>query len=682
MIDVTAATIAELALKSTVLPIAALLLVRGLRRRSAAERHIVWSAVVVALLAMPFAQRVVSMNVLPRLELGVRASALLAPQPAAPAAVYNRAGIEQSAAERSDGPAGTAPSSEPEGPSAATARLDRDAPRGGEAAGAAAAPLPLGRVLMIGYAGIASLLLARLVAGLVAARTTIGRLDQVKDPTTLALLHDARSRLGLRRSVRLLESPSDRTPWAFGVLAPVVVVPRAFTRWSEDARRNALLHELAHVARFDHATAVLARICAALYWPQPLVWLASRRLALEAERACDDCVLVAGGSRADYAAHLLAVASAMRGARSPSAAYAAMARSTDVAARISAILDADVRRTAMTKPKAAYLALAAAAVLAPIAVVKSQAPVEAVESPRADFGDPILAALASRGPVNSDELGAAVRAYVAQGLDGQAAELIAAYLDPRDRATPGPDEAVAAEGTFACAYCVSQLERSFAARPDAEIEPLLAALDRLEREARETRDGDLLVALAVTFAELDVVASNGLSLSFLLDGVAVGNLSANYKLGAAELLARRGWYEQAKALVEPMQNDAASPALTETIESWLNYFNDQIQAQNELKARLVSAAGDTSEYVPVYKVPPYYPVAAAGERGSVLVQFTVTETGRTKDLEIIESSNPVFNEPALWAAKQFRYAPRIVGGSPVVVEGVRNKITFQPLQPH
>src|SRR5690606_10057247 len=127
----------------------------------------------------------------------------------------------------------------------------------------------------------------------------------------------------------------------------------------------------------------------------------------------------------------------------------------------------------------------------------------------------------------------------------------------------------------------------------------------------------------------------------------------------------RGWYEQAKALVEPMQNDAASPALTETIESWLNYFNDQIQAQNELKARLVSAAGDTSEYVPVYKVPPYYPVAAAGERGSVLVQFTVTETGRTKDLEIIESSNPVFNEPALWAAKQFRYAPRIVGGSPV-----------------
>src|SRR5690606_35654043 len=115
----------------------------------------------------------------------------------------------------------------------------------------------------------------------------------------------------------------DRTPWAFGLLAPVVVVPAGFAGWSTEARRNALLHELAHVARFDYASAVLARICAALYWPQPLVWLASRRLALEAERACDDRVLTAGTSRSDYAAHLLAVASAMSGARRGSPATAA-----------------------------------------------------------------------------------------------------------------------------------------------------------------------------------------------------------------------------------------------------------------------------------------------------------------------------------------------------------------------
>ena len=63
-------------------------------------------------------------------------------------------------------------------------------------------------------------------------------------------------------------------------------------------------------------------------------------------------------------------------------------------------------------------------------------------------------------------------------------------------------------------------------------------------------------------------------------------------------------------------------------------------------------------------------------------QSRVSRAGRRKDLEIIESSNPVFSEPALWVAKQFRYAPRIVGGSPVAVEGVRNRIAFRPPQQH
>src|SRR5690606_33792952 len=115
--------------------------------------------------------------------------------------------------------------------------------------------------------------------------------------------------------------------------------------------------------------------------------------------------------------------------------------------------------------------------------------------------------------------------------------------------------------------------------------------------------------------------------------------------------------------------------------AWLRYFDDNIRSRDALKARLASADG-TSEYVPVYKVPPYYPETAAGERGWAIVQFTVTETGRTKDIEIVESSSPVFDEAALWVAKQFRYAPRLVDGSPVAVERVRNRITFVPPQAH
>lgn len=73
MIDLGPAALAELAIKSTLLPVAALLLTLGLRRRTAAERHVVWSAVVVALLAMPVAQALLpGIDILPRLDVRPR----------------------------------------------------------------------------------------------------------------------------------------------------------------------------------------------------------------------------------------------------------------------------------------------------------------------------------------------------------------------------------------------------------------------------------------------------------------------------------------------------------------------------------------------------------------------------------------------------------------------------------
>jgi len=53
----------------------------------------------------------------------------------------------------------------------------------------------------------------------------------------------------------------------------------------------AILHELAHVRRSDWLTQAAARAIAACYWFDPLVWIAWRRFALEAERAWDDAVV-------------------------------------------------------------------------------------------------------------------------------------------------------------------------------------------------------------------------------------------------------------------------------------------------------------------------------------------------------------------------------------------------------
>lgn len=84
------------------------------------------------------------------------------------------------------------------------------------------------------------------------------------------------------------------------------------------------------------------------------------------------------------------------------------------------------------------------------------------------------------------------------------------------------------------------------------------------------------------------------------------------------------------------------------------------------------------EYLPIVKVAPVYPSRAAqrGLEGHVIVEFTVTRTGSTKDITVVESTSSLFERAAVEAAAKFKYKPRVIDGEPVEVPGVRNKITF------
>ena len=86
------------------------------------------------------------------------------------------------------------------------------------------------------------------------------------------------------------------------------------------------------------------------------------------------------------------------------------------------------------------------------------------------------------------------------------------------------------------------------------------------------------------------------------------------------------------------------------------------------------------EYLPIVKVTPIYPRRALsrGIEGYVIVEFTVTKQGTTKDHRVVEAKPPgVFDRAALQAAAKFKYKPRVVDGEPIEVPGVQNKITFE-----
>jgi bla regulator protein blaR1 len=179
---------------------------------------------------------------------------------------------------------------------------------------------------------------------------------------------------GVHQTVTVLRHEDVAAPFMCGVWRPTIVLPAAASDWSDEDRTRALVHELEHVRRMDWAIQFAARLTTAWYWFHPLVWVAWRRLCLEAERACDDAV-VQRADRADYAEQLVSMAQHM--SKAGTQPVLGMANRSDLASRVTAVLDPTQRRG-----RAGTLAIASAicaAVLGGAAI----APVRAVAvSPR------------------------------------------------------------------------------------------------------------------------------------------------------------------------------------------------------------------------------------------------------------------------------------------------------------
>ena len=174
---------------------------------------------------------------------------------------------------------------------------------------------------------------------------------------------------GIRRPVDVMRHEHVPGPITFGVLRPVIVMPADASQWSDADSQRAIVHELEHIRRRDWLVLLLARGICACYWFHPLAWAAWRQLSLEAERACDDAVVL-DDERIDYAEQLVALA--QRLSATQELPMLGMANRSDLSTRVSAVLDDRQRRGR------AGLGLVAAAIGAASLVLLAVAPVRAV----------------------------------------------------------------------------------------------------------------------------------------------------------------------------------------------------------------------------------------------------------------------------------------------------------------
>jgi beta-lactamase regulating signal transducer with metallopeptidase domain len=165
--------------------------------------------------------------------------------------------------------------------------------------------------------------------------------------------------------VELRQSSSCKVPLAWGVVWPIVMLPAEISDWPESRIVGALRHELGHIRRHDCLTRLLSQIACAVYWPNPLVWIAARALHLSQERACDDLVLTAGVPAEEYAAQLVEAARHLGDRRLAALPAVAMAQTSTLETRIVAIMDHRQNRQAVrTAAKAAAATLLALTVVA------------------------------------------------------------------------------------------------------------------------------------------------------------------------------------------------------------------------------------------------------------------------------------------------------------------------------
>ena len=256
----------ESAIRSTLLAVAAIAVLRIMRVPTAAGRHAAWTVVLAGMLTSPLWTVWGPDAPLPLSAPPIRATSSALGAPAA----WIRGPVALSKVQESSEPA------------RAVAGVPGPTP--------VARTIPW-RALALGiYAAGVVVLLGRLFVGTMRAQRLIRQaVERAGYPTSNACA----------------------APVTVGWFHPLVILPDGWQSWSGTQLEAVLLHEREHARRRDPLVQWLALLNRAIFWCHPLAWWLERHLARLSEEACDAAVLARGHEPSEYCEYLLSMARAV-----------------------------------------------------------------------------------------------------------------------------------------------------------------------------------------------------------------------------------------------------------------------------------------------------------------------------------------------------------------------------------
>ena len=216
-------------------------------------------------------------------------------------------------------------------------------------------PARWGLFVFLAWALGASVAMARLAAGLWHLRRlrqsctaiVVADLDPAVRKTVEAIgasgTVDSKS---VSKSVTIATSDCVRVPAAIGFWKRTIILPAwALRELPAEDLNVILLHEFAHLRRWDDWTNLIQKIVRALFFFHPAVWWIDNRLSVEREMACDDAVLAETANPHGYATCLVSLLEKSLAHRLLdrrwSMVQAAVHRAREASLRLARILDAN-----------------------------------------------------------------------------------------------------------------------------------------------------------------------------------------------------------------------------------------------------------------------------------------------------------------------------------------------------